>query len=251
MNDLERLQTDIEGHLLSSSSDPLQEDQCPIQHAAIARVRPRNAAEAAGIQTKLQKVMSGLEGRGGKKGISIVISMPEIGRMEPNVRALTGTVAVVIEVSENILINMGAEGTGKGCEEFALCVGDLLSHQAFAAWSPLRVRSIMPSPEAVLVQKVVYNVTLETDLNRPPMPKVAMPTRTFNTNHVRLATATAAAVIHYTLDGSFPGPGNEGSIVYDQVAGLTLPAGKHQLRYAAWLPGMVGSIPCEAELTVE
>lgn len=250
MNDLQRLQEDITSFLLSCSSNPLDADECPIQHAAIARVRPRTADEAAGIQTKLQKLMSGLEGRGGKKGITIIVSMPEINKMEPNIRALTGTVTVLVEVTENILVNMGAEGTGKGCEDFALAVGDMLQHLSFTPWSPLRVKSISPAPEAVLVQKVVYNVTVETDLNRAKKERVEMPKMATEAGHVRITCGTQDAVIHYTLDGTFPGPSNEGSIIYDTVRGLNLPAGEHVLRYAAWLPGMAGSIPCEKRLTI-
>jgi len=251
MNDIQRLQEDIEAYLLNSEADLTNADECPIQYAAIARVRPRDAGEAAGIQTKLQQVLSGLQGRGGRKGISVIIGMPEISQVEPNVRALTGGMTLVIEVHENIMVNMVSGGTGKGCEEFAFAVGELLNHQPFGLWSPMRVKSILPAPEAVLNQKVVYNVTLETDLRRPLKPKVAVPNVTVHEDgHISATCATLDAVMYYTLDGSLPGPVTPTAIVFDILTGLTLTTGTWLLRVAAWKPGMAGSVVVDKTVTV-
>ncbi len=248
MNDLEQLQTGIEDFLLSSHSAADDADECPIQWAAITRVRPRTAGEATGIEIKLRRLLSGLEGREGKKGVSIFIGMPEIARMEPNIRALTGSCAVVIEVSENILVNMGEGGTQKGAEEFALAVAELLNHQPFALWSPLRVKSILPNAEAVLDKRAAYNVTVETDLRRPKKPKVEMPSIALAADVMTLACATSGAAIHYTLDGSFPGPSNEESLLY--ATPVTLASGTHELRVAAWKAGFAGSVQVSQTVTV-
>jgi hypothetical protein len=252
MNDLEQLQTDIETYLMSCEADLTNADETPIQFAMIARVRPRSAEEAAGIQTKLQQALSGLQGRNGKKGISIIVGMTEISKMETNIRALTGTVTINLEVTENIMVNMGAGGCGPhGCESFAQAAAELLSHQPFNRWSPMRVVSVLPSPEAVLSQKVVYNVTLQTDLKRALKPKVgAVTIATPENGFVTITCPTEDAVIYYTLDGSYPGSGSESAIVYDTTAGLNLPVGVHRVRAAAWLVGQVGSVPDEETVTV-
>ena len=251
MNETQRLQEDIEAYLLNSEADLTNEDECPIQYAAIARVRPRDAGEAAGIQTKLQKVLSGLQGRNGRKGISVIIGMPEIARVEPNIRALTGLMTLVIEIHENIMVNMSADGTTKGCEDFAYAVAELINHQPFGLWSPLRVKSILPAPEAVLNQKVVYNLTLETDLRRPLKPKVAGPTLTVHEdNHISATCTTPDAVMYYTLDGSLPGPATPTAIAFDAIAGLDLTTGTWLLRVAAWKPGMAGSVVVDKTVTV-
>lgn len=251
MNDLEALQTDIETYLLSCEADLTDADETPIQYAMIARVRPRTAQEAAGIQTKLQQALSGLQGRNGKKGISIIIGMPELSKVEPNIRALTGTVTINLEVTENIIVNMGADGCGPhGAESFAIAAAELLNHQPFTNWSPLRVVSSLPVPEAVLGQKAVYNVTLTTDLRRSLKPKVGAVKITVPENgYVVITCPTQDAVIYYTLDGSYPGSGSESAIVYD-TAGLNLPVGVHRVRAAAWLVGQVGSVPDEETVTV-
>jgi hypothetical protein len=164
MNDLEQFQTDVETYLASCEADILNADETPIQCAMIARVRPRTAAEAAGIQTKLQQALSGLQGRNGRKGISIIVGMPEVAEVNSSNRALSGSLTLVIEVHENILVNGGADGCWPhGAESFALTVAELLSHQVFSHFSPLRLKSILPVPEAVVTQKVVYNVTMVAD----------------------------------------------------------------------------------------
>lgn len=248
MNETQRLQEDIESYLLSHESNPANADECPIQYAAIARVRPRDAGEAAGIQTKLQQVLSGLQGRGGKKGVSIIIGMPEIARVEPNIRALTGLMTLVIEVHENIMVNT----TTQSCEDFAYAVAEVLNHQPFGHWSPVRVKSILPAPEAVLMQKVVYNVTLETDMRRQLKPKVGSVKMEVPENGYLVMTCpTIDAVIYYTLDGSYPGPSSASAIVYDVQAGLTLPVGVHRVRAAGWLAGLAGSVAAETLVTVE
>lgn len=252
MNDLEQLQTDIETYLLSCEANLTDADETPIQYAMIARVRPRTAAEAAGIQTKLQQALSGLQGRNGRKGISIIIGMPELGKIEANVRALTGTVTINVEITENIMINMGADGCGPhGAESFALAVSELLAHQPFSYWSPMRVVSVLPDPESVLAQKVVYRVSLTTDLIRCLKPKVGAVTITVQSNgYLTITCPTQDAVIYYTLDGSYPGSASESAVAYDAEAGLHLPVGVHQVRAAAWLAGQVGSIPREQAVTV-
>lgn len=251
MNDIQQLQEDIEAYLLNSEADLTNPAECPIQYAAIARVRPRDAGEAAGIQTRLQRVLSGLDGRHGRKGISVIIGMPEIGKVEPNIRALTGGMVVVIEVHENIMINMGAEGTGKGGEEFACAVAELLNHQPFGLWSPMGVRSILPAPEAVLSQKVVYNITLATDLRRPLKPKVAAPEVTVNEGgFVSASCSTEDARIYYSLDGSLPGPASPTAIEWDGVKGLNLTTGTWLLRVAAWKAGSAGSVVVDRRIVV-
>lgn len=250
MNETQRLQEDIESYLLSHEADLSNNDECPIQYAAIARVRPRDAGEAAGIQTRLQQVLSGLQGRNGRKGISVIIGMPEIAKVEPNVRALTGAMTLVIEIHENIMINMGAEGTGKGCEDFAYAVAELLNQQPFGYWSAMRVVSILPAPEAVLSQKVVYNVTVKTDLRRALKPKVALPSVVVSGPLVTVTCATAGAAIYYTTNGSMPGAANATAVVYDAESGLTLEAGTHHLRFAAWKMGMAGSVVVDEVIQV-
>ncbi len=249
MNPLERLQTDIETYLLSCVSDPAAGD-APIECAAIARVRPRTAEEAAGIQTRLQRILAGLEGRNGRKGMSIIIGMPEIGRVEPNVRALRGAVTVTIRVTEYLMVNMGADGCGQGAEAFALLVAELLNHQAFAHWSPLRLASVRPDPEAVMDKMVVYDVRMETDLRGTVRSKVPPPAIEITEGGLMtLAVATAGAEIYWTLDGSYPGPGGSTAARYSEP--VQLPAGTHALRVAAWLPGSAGSVPVEQAVTVE
>lgn len=251
MNDLEQFQTDVEIYLASCEADISNPDETPVQCAMIARVRPRTAAEAAGIQTKLQQALSGLQGRNGRKGISIIVGMPEVAEVNSSNRALSGSLSLVIEVHENILVNGGTDGCWPhGAESFALAVAELLSHQVFASFTPLRLKSILPVPEAVVTQKAVYNVTLIADLRRPLKPQVGAPTISqAEDGLVTITCPTAGAVIRWTLDGTYPGRANEAARIYEP-SGFRLPPGTHTLRAAASKPGHVGSLVDELTVTV-
>lgn len=247
MNELEQLQSDVESLLLGVESACAED--APLQYAAIVRVRPRASEEAAGIMTQIQRKLAGLEGRRGKAGVSITVGMPEIGRMEPNIRALKGTVTLGIQVTENILVNMGDGGTGHGAESYALAVAGLLQHQSFSPWGPLRVTSISPIVEAALAQRmVVYDVSVATDLNSAHRPQCALPALTQEGAEITLTTATEGAVIWWTMDGSYPGPGNELARRYG--AAFDLASGTYRIRAAAHKAGMVPSVVRVAEVTV-
>lgn len=247
MSDLSQLQEDIESFLLSidNSGDA---DKCPIQQAAITRVRPRNAGEATGIETKLKRLLAGLEGRRGKIGVSLIVGMPEVGKIEPNSRKLKATVSLVIEVSENIIVNMGADGTQCEAEEFALEAAAHLQHQVFQLWSPLRVKSILPAPEAIIDKRVVYNITVETELSREAPARCDAPVAALEAGVLTLSSTTPGASVYYTLNGSYPGPGNATAFIYAMPAPLSV--GDHTLRAAAWKTGLAGSLQTECLLHV-
>lgn len=247
MNELEQLQTDVESLLLGVESACAED--APLQYAAVSMVRPRTDKEALDIRTRLDKMMGGLVGRQGKAGISIIVGMPEIGRVEPNVRAIKGTVTLTVEVIENVMVNMGDKGTGRGAEDFALAVAEVLQHQVFAPWSPLRVTGVPAVVAAVKQGNVVYDVELATDLNRALRAQCALPSLAQEGAEITLTTATEGAVIWWTLDGSYPGPGNELARRYG--AAFDLASGTHRLRVAAHKAGMVPSVVRVVEVVVE
>lgn len=177
--------------------------------------------------------------------------MPELSEVKNSNRAIVGGLSLVVEVHENILVNGGVDGCWPhGAESFALAVAELLSHQVFATWSPLRVKSILPVPEAVVSQKAVYNVTFISDLVRPLKPQVGAVAVTQSEDGTVIMTCpTSGALIYWTMDGSFPGRANDAARIYDS-GGVSLPPGTHEVRAAAWKPGHVASLPKAITVTV-
>jgi hypothetical protein len=237
MSPFERLQLDLEQFLLSHTE---------LQYLDITHVRPRTAEEAAGIQSKLNSTLAGLTGRNGRRGVSCIIGMPVFGDAAVNVRTLRGQMTIILEVTENIVVN----DTGASCEEHAWEIARLLQHMQFQPWSPLigDPRLITPSPEAVLDKKVVYRINMSVEITAEKKDKVATPTITASGASITLACATSQAVLYHTTDESFPGPGNAAALLYS--APFTLATGTHLLRVAAHKANSACSDAVMAELTV-
>lgn len=232
ISDLERLQLDVRDYLLSHAQcDPL----------SILSVRPRDAGEAAGIVTKLDRTLAGLVKRNGRAGVAAIVTMPALDSLEANVRALTGDGVLAIDVIENILINQGAEGTGKSCECWALLIMQILQHATFFPHNPLVMapKPLRPIEEAIADKKVMYRIYINAPFAMPVLSKVDAPVVECADAFVTLACATPGAAIYYTLDQSFPGPGNDAALPY--TAPIPLEPGTHILRTAAFAAGMAGS----------
>lgn len=240
MSPLERLQLDIEQCLLSAEE---------MQYVHFSRIRPREAAEAAGIQTTLDKALSGLIQRNGRQGVSCIIGMPVVEDLQSNTRALRGRLVIPLDVMENIVLN----NTGASCEEHAWEMARLLQHMTFVPWSPLvgEPRLMTPRPEAVLNKTVVYRVEFGSEIVARVKEKVADPSVTPNEDGtITLSCSTPGAAIYSTTDGSFPGPGNAAASLY--ATPLTLVgSGVFSLRAAAFKSGMACSNAVMAEISVE
>lgn len=241
ISDLEQTQLDIQHFLLSHEQ---------LQYLPILRVRPRNDAEASGLQTKLDKLLAGTEGRNGKAGVSVIITMPSVEDLEANIRSLTGKLIITIDVIENLFINEGLEGTGASCESWALLIAQLLQQQQFISGAPIvgEPKLLTPFQEALIDKKVMYRLHFVVPYMASRMPKVAVPAPQQDGDSITLTCTTEGAAIYYTLDRSLPGPGNPAALAYSVP--LTLEPGTHYLRAAAFAPAMAGSNILSARLTV-
>jgi len=237
MSIFERLQLDLEQFLLSHTE---------LQYIDITHVRPRDAEEAAGIQSKLNNTLAGITTRNGKRGVSCIIGMPEFGGTAVNVRALRGKMTIILEVIENIVVN----NTGASCEEHAWEIARLLQHMQFQPWSPLvgDPKLITPSPEAILDKKIIYRITMTVEITAERKDKVSTPEVSASGANITLSCATSGAAVYYTTDESFPGPGNADALLYS--APFALAPGAHLLRVAAHKSGSACSDAVMAELTV-
>jgi len=231
---IELLQQDLEHYLLS---------EAVLHQVSITRVRPRTAEEAAGIQSKLDRVLAGLEERNGRRGLSVIIMMPELKASEPNLPGVQAQVALNIDVIENIVVNRAASGW-MSAETCALHIAGLL------ALYPLAVnRSVYPAPqlmtpmtEMLLDKKVGYRLGMISHIGTRPPDRCVAPSAEIESGSLVLTTATADAQIYWTHDGSFPGPGNSQAMLYSEPYQLPPPGpGPWVGRAAAWEASLAAS----------
>jgi hypothetical protein len=204
MSPLEQLQLDVEQCLLSLAL---------INTVAITAVRPRTAGAAAQIQTKINNTLAGLTVRNGKRGTAIIIGMPILGGVNPNMYGVTGDLALELSVIENILINEGADGTGFTAEALAYQLAQMIPQCNFAPFGQLLAdkQLITPRPEAVMEKRIEYRVRLTVRSQSGPFPKCAPPRLGISASTVAI---TGTGDIWYTTDTSYPGPGNAAAVLY-------------------------------------
>jgi hypothetical protein len=114
-----------------------------------------------------------------------------------------------IRVQENVIVNMGVNGTQIACEDAAIAVAQVLH-----LWTPggtagiLRAAQDTITPNPHFEGKVTYDVLVESELDLAPPQKTAQPFITDNGGTITIACADGSAAIYYTTDGSMPWPGN-------------------------------------------
>lgn len=198
MNRKQRLQLDLEQCLLSLPA---------LAHVAITNVRPRTAGAAAGIMTQINNTLAGVQARNGKKGCAIIVGMPVIGGVNPNLRAVKGELVLELAVIENILVNEGADGTGLTAEDVAdeICLS--IPQMVFHPFGQLLADKALVTPrtEAVFDKRIEYKVRLTCFVHDQPRDKCTPPVITRVGDQI---TLTGSGDIYYTADESYPGPGN-------------------------------------------
>ena len=201
---LEQLQNDVEHCLLSLTQ---------INTVAITAVRPRSAGAAAQIQTKINNTLAGLELRNGKNGTAIIIGMPVLANVNPNLYGVKGDLILELSVIENIMVNEGANGTGFTAESLAYQLAQMIPQMNFAPFGQLLAdkQLITPRPEAVMEKRIEYRVRLSVLSHAAPFPKCDTPRITQGGGNI---TISGTGDLWYTTDGSFPGPGNGAAVLY-------------------------------------
>jgi hypothetical protein len=230
MNPLERLQNDTEHCLLSMHL---------LRYVTITAVRPRTSGEVLNIQTKINNTLAGLSVRNGKRGCAVIVGMPELRDVNPNLRNVKGDLVLVLSVIENPIINEGADGTGFTAESLAWLLATTLPQTNLAPGGQIIADKelVTPMPEAVMEKRIEYRVTLRMLSHSDAVEKVATPGVSLADNTLTLSCATSGAAIYVTFDGSYPGPGNPAAEIY--TVPITDPTGT--LRAAAHHEAMASS----------
>jgi len=226
----------------------LQQDVCDklnseaaFEYLAVATLR-RHV-----IQREIERRLAHLTGKNGRKGCGLTVRMPSLQGIQPNVAPAQGEVLVAVDVVENPEINFNAGGTQVTAEEAARAARTALHQFAIEGKVLLYQDEKAIEPLAGLEKEfpgcLGYRVLLRGRMSEAAAAKCALPEISAPRQTVSLSTPDERAVIYYTTDGSFPGPGNAAAAVY---AGPFAVESGTVVRWAGYLAGKLGSDAGEA-----
>jgi hypothetical protein len=205
--------------------------------------RPRTALTAAQIQDSINSALGALTTQNGKAGLCATVLMPLLHTEKQELPGPYLHLKCTIRVQENVMVNMGANGTQIACEDAAIAVAQLLH-----LWTPggtagiLRAAPDTITPNPSFEGKVTYDVLIESDLDLPCLPKTVQPFLSASAGLVTITCSDPDASIYYTADGSLPwaGNGTYPSTAIPYTAPFAATAGTI-IRAAAFTPGQLGS----------
>ena len=202
-------------------------------------LRPRAALTAAEIQDRINASLGALSTQNGKAGLCATVLMPRLGTQRQELPGPYFHLKCTIRVQENVLINMGANGTQIACEDAAIAVAQILH-----LWTPGGVAGIVRAaedtiaPNATFEGKVTYDVNIESELELECLAKTALPLITQTGGDITMSCADPIAAIYYTLDGSSPWAGSAAypstGILY--AGAFAAPGAGTMIRAAAFNP---------------
>ena len=205
--------------------------------------RPRTALTAAEIQDQINAALGVLTAQNGKAGLCATVLMPALTAPNQELPGPYLHLKCTVRMQENVLVNMGTNGTRIACEDAAIAVA-----QTLHLWTPggvagiVRVAKETMTPGAAFEGNVTYDVLIESELDLPFLPKTPQPFIANSGNLVSIGCPDPDAAIYYTTDGTAPWAGNETypstGIFYSGP--FTAPAGA-VIRAAAFNPEKLGS----------
>ncbi len=227
-------------------NDTLLED---LQDDAIARLQSDpffadvwTNAERKGVTVDdIEMALGVLNSQGGKIGLAVVASMPELIVGSPDSPGPEADIRHEFQIFEDPLLNLGEGGTGKSAQRAAINVLNLLHNYTADG---LAVRGAMYAEEQPVrpmgaLGGVGWLVSLRQPVTVGRTRQVKTPTISEDVGLVTLASATPGALIYYTTDGSYPGPANEEATLYDEP--FATPEGPVLIRAGAALADYIPS----------
>ena len=189
---------------------------------------------------EIEKLLGTLKGRGGKVGAAILVQRPVYFPEADNSAGL-GQLIQAFTVIEHPSLNAGDLGTGKAAEDIATELFNLF-HQA-ASSMPSQAFDAPPGGSIVPDDSFDGFNAWETRLRLLTAPgrderagqPLFVPDGGSGLAAVPITSATAAAEIYYTLDGTYPRNGNGTlySVPFAPGAGVTLRAVAYKAGYQA------------------
>jgi len=199
------------------------------------------------ISQEIQRRLPHLAGKNGRKGCGVLVNMPRIDALQPNLAAPQGDILISIDVIEQPEINFNPGGTMLTAEETARAIRATL-HQ-FAIEGKILLyqdkKAIQPLDALEYPGCLAYRVNLRGRMSELPQSKCVVPTISEAGGSVALTTTDTGASIYFTVDGSFPGASNPSALTY---SGPFTVASGATVRWAAYLAGYLGSDVAQATI---
>jgi hypothetical protein len=203
-----------------------------------------NAVSIASMRNQVllkpeQRAVPHLAGRNGKVGAGILINLPLADPTDADVPGAQMSIKLPIDIlvadDISLVLSNGAQITA---EEIVVIVWLLLNqflNQSLGSgnWFVVGFDPIEDRKGAY-----GYRLVLEVRFAADQPDKVSAPTAVIAAGHATLSCITPGAAIYYTLDGSFPGPGNSAAHLY--TAPVAVSTGQ-ELLAAAYLANYIGS----------
>lgn len=205
--------------------------------------RPRAAQTATEIQDRINAALGTISPLNGKAGLCATVFMPLVSTEKQELPGPYLHIQCKIRVQENVIVNMGPNGTQIPCEDAAIAVA-----QSLHLWTPGGTAGIVRAaletirPNLEIKELVSYEVLVESELDLESLASTSQPFISATEGHVSINCSDPEADIYYTIDGSMPWPGND---TYPSTAILYrapfTPATGTLVRAAAYNTALLGS----------
>lgn len=191
---------------------------------------------SAMIEEQIEQTLGGMAFKGGKCGIVAIVMLPDVQAVSAQSQGPALEFTVIVRIIEDRLFNESETGTGISSGRLALHTVQLLNQRSLLGLHGLAVDPAKMLEEISLPEdRKAHEVRLKVSLSPQFLPRVAKPAVTQAENDITLTCSTPDAVIYYTTDGSFPGPVNDSSIIFENYIDATT---VQRLRVVAYAAGM-------------
>lgn len=164
-------------------------------------------------EADIDQALAVLNPQGGKLGTCIVVLMPTLKPDNTNAPSPTYRIEIIVQVIDMPLIALGEQGNGKSAAQIAQRVRQLLHLYGTgerSVWTFAGQEPITQDPG-----RNSYGVAFARqsgDPHLPKVPNVQVDASGTGPVTISLSCADAAAEIWYTLDSSYPWPGNTAAV---------------------------------------
>jgi hypothetical protein len=208
---------------------------------------PVLVAEEGDVQAEMKRKQAVITQKSGKRGAAVIVLQVVAEDDLPNLQFGPLTLYPAIQVVENLELNRGVGGTGKSARKIARRVRDVI--KCFGAVSLVKsMQADKPCIEPVnlgaelgkLVKAYQVNFRcLEASSQDSGQVQIPQVVSRAPLAEVALTCATEGAEVWYTLDESYPAPGNDQAHLYSDP--ITIPEAGMTVRACGYKAGLVAS----------
>jgi hypothetical protein len=201
---IETVQPDVYAKLLS---EPF------FNPVAIFKIREKR------LDSEVNRALTGLAGRNGGSGATIEVLMPTLKAALAETAGPVCTLEQQFMVKEQPTVNLGAYGTGLTAEQIAVNLAQ--TFQLFFLGGALQGFYTAPlfyqyQAAGANMPFIMLRVTMHATFVLTALERTLAPAVAENSGTITLTDQQpgGGSKIYYTIDGSFPGAGNAGAVVY-------------------------------------